>query len=362
MKHAGKSGSASSHGYGLEIPCRWRTRLVIFHPAPMPADVLRSKNKSSEFRAAPVESGQTVRVLIENNRQAAQWTLAFLAEEADMERCTVFNQQPYRVHFGRPEEAITVPADRVEFFTTRSKQTPTQDSLTNDVVGEVSSRYGLEEQPAERMWARGPEALSDAELLSALLGNGDQKRSLQPDKTALELAHEMLHETNGLASLTQLDRFCAQRLGKAQATTLLAAVELSRRLAQAKIPRRELLDRPDLVANYLTLRYAQSDQEVMGALYLDVRNRLIAEREIFRGTLGRAAVEPRTILKEGLLRSAAGFILWHTHPSGDPSPSEEDRCFTRRISEAADLLGVRLFDHMILGSGGRWVSLGRRSA
>ncbi len=128
------------------------------------------------------------------------------------------------------------------------------------------------------------------------------------------------------------------------------------------MPRRDLLDRPDAVASYLSLRYAQEDQEVMGALYLDVRNRLILESDIYRGTLSRAAVEPRTIIKQGLLCSASGFILFHTHPSGDPSPSAEDLTFTRRMAEAGELLGVRLLDHMILGSAGRWVSLGRRGA
>ena len=88
----------------------------------------------------------------------------------------------------------------------------------------------------------------------------------------------------------------------------------------------------------------------------------IGESDIFRGTLSRAAVEPRAILKEALLRSASGFVLFHTHPSGDPSPSSEDLSFTRRMAEAGELVGVRLLDHLILGSAGRWVSLGRRGA
>ncbi len=100
----------------------------------------------------------------------------------------------------------------------------------------------------------------------------------------------------------------------------------------------------------------------MGALYLDTRNRLLAEHEFFRGTLSRAAVEPRAILKHGLLCDAAGFLLFHTHPSGDPSPSAEDLAFTRRIAEAGELVGVRLVDHLILGSGERWVSLKQRGA
>ncbi len=122
---------------------------------------------------------------------------------------------------------------------------------------------------------------------------------------------------------------------------------------------RDLLDRPDVVAAYLHLRYAQRHQEIMGALYLDVRNRLIADVDVFRGTLSRAAVEPRALLKEAIARNAHGFILYHTHPSGDPSPSEEDLHFTRRMMSSGELLGIKLLDHLILGSAGRWESLQR---
>jgi len=98
----------------------------------------------------------------------------------------------------------------------------------------------------------------------------------------------------------------------------------------------------------------------MGALFLDLRNRLLGEAELYRGTMARASVEPRAFLKQALLRSAAGILLFHTHPSGDPSPSAEDLAFTRRLSDAADLLGLRLLDHVVLGGGHRWVSLRKR--
>jgi DNA repair protein RadC len=143
---------------------------------------------------------------------------------------------------------------------------------------------------------------------------------------------------------------------------LLAAVELGRRLARDEAFDRESLQSPSLVARYLCLRYRLLDQEVMGALFLDLRHRLIAERELFRGTLDRAAVEPRQIFKEALLLGAAGVILFHTHPSGDPSPSPEDLSFTQRMRAAGELLGIALVDHVILGTVGRWVSLRDRGA
>ena len=207
--------------------------------------------------------------------------------------------------------------------------------------------------PRQRLCRSGSEALSDEELIALLLHRG------KPGLTVQDLAREVTGEIAGLTGLTQLDASLVRRLGKANAASLIAAVELSRRLARARMFRcGDLLDRPDAVATYLTLRYGWRDQEVMGALYLDVRNRLLAEREVFRGTLTRAAVEPRAILKEALLQSASGFVLFHTHPSGDPAPSEEDLSFTRRMAEAADFLEIQLLDHLILG-GGRWVSLGR---
>lgn len=125
---------------------------------------------------------------------------------------------------------------------------------------------------------------------------------------------------------------------------------------------KQVLGAPAAVASYLALRYGMAGQEIMGALYVDTRNRLIAERELYRGTLNRAAVEPRKILADGLILGACGMIVFHTHPSGDPSPSPEDLAFTRRVADGGELVGVRLVDHLILGGVGRWVSLRERGA
>ena len=105
------------------------------------------------------------------------------------------------------------------------------------------------------------------------------------------------------------------------------------------------------------MRFDVRGQEVLGALFLDGRNRWIGESELFRGTLDRAAVEPAALLRDAISRAASGLVLFHTHPSGDPSPSLDDLTFTRRVADAAKLLGLRLLDHLILGHGGRWLSL-----
>ena len=206
----------------------------------------------------------------------------------------------------------------------------------------------LDERPRHRLLANGSQSLSDTELLSILLRNG------RPGASSLDVARGLLERHGGLAGLLGLSPEALQvpGVGPAKAATVLAAVELAQRLARASVPDRDPLSHPAAVARYLSLRHMLSDQEIMGALYLDTRNRFLAEREIFRGTLSRAAVEPRTILKHGLLRDAAGVVLFHTHPSGDPAPSAEDVAFTRRLSEAGyRVQGIPAF--FVIGPDGR---------
>lgn len=214
------------------------------------------------------------------------------------------------------------------------------------------------ERPRERLAALGAQALADAELVALVLRTG------RPAVSVLDLARELLRDCGGLAGLLGSPAGLLQRhgLGPAKAASLLAALEIGRRFARSELPGRPLLGRPAEVANYLALRYCGLDQEVMGALFLDTKNHLLGEREIFRGTLARAAVEPRPVLKQGLLCDAAGLLLFHTHPSGDPSPSAEDLLFTRRMAQAAEMVGLRLVDHLVLGGAGRWVSLRDRRA
>ena len=213
-----------------------------------------------------------------------------------------------------------------------------------------------DERPRERLLAHGPATLGDAELVAVLLRTGRSGAS------ALTLARELLALHGGLEGLAscRAPELSGRGLGAAKSATLLAAAELGRRLARGRVPEREPMSRPAAAASYLALRYGARDQEVLGAVYLDTRNRLLAERELYRGTLNRAAVEPRLILKEGLLRGAAAMIVFHTHPSGDPTPSAEDLAFTRRLAEAGEIVGIRLVDHLVLGGGPRWISLAER--
>lgn len=167
-------------------------------------------------------------------------------------------------------------------------------------------------------------------------------------------AKYVANDPRRLASLPDLpDLTDAQRRKAQNLATILAA-------ATAPTPRRNLMDRPEALVQWIAVTHWSPEQEIMGAAYLDTRHCLIAAEAVFRGTLTRAAVEPRPILRRGLELHAAGFILWHHHPSGDPSPSAEDLAFTRRLADAAEIVGVRLVDHIIVGDAYRYASLRRQ--
>jgi len=214
-----------------------------------------------------------------------------------------------------------------------------------------------------------PTPQAQLKTLGADLHNLDQNlervaKDITPDGTHLStqlrggigvVRRDLLADaTETLAVLVQLDEEAAARR-HLETTDLLAAVA-----ALGCDARHLLLDRPEAIARYLHARYGQGDQMVMGALYLDASNRLISNEEIFRGTLERTAVEPRTILRLALSHSAASLILWQARPSGDPRPSPHDANFARRVEDAAKIVGVRVHDHLILGKGGRWLSLQRK--
>ncbi len=200
------------------------------------------------------------------------------------------------------------------------------------------------------------EALSDEELIAVLLRGS-------PDFSALEMARELVGADASqegllpLAGLSPPGPRLAQQPWFAEAWIKVgAAVELGRRLAWAQLGNGKLLAGSEVAAEYLVRRYGGSDQEITGALFLNFHKRLIAVEEFFRGTLSRSAVAPAPILKAALRYRAAGLIVFHNHPSGDPTPSLEDLSFTRQMAKAGKVMGVPLVDHLIVGIG-RWVSL-----
>ncbi len=202
----------------------------------------------------------------------------------------------------------------------------------------------VDEAPLDRLYRAGPPALSDCELVSLLTGSVATARDVVRD---------------GLPALTRTDWTCRRGISKPRAARLAAAVELARRLAAPPDDAGEAVTDAEHLGRALVGRYSHHAQERLGAVYLDSRNRIIREREIFIGTVNSALVSTRDVLKFALDANAASLVVFHNHPSGDPSPSADDLVFTRKLVEAGKVLGVDVVDHLILGSA-RFVSLKRR--
>lgn len=213
-----------------------------------------------------------------------------------------------------------------------------------------------DERPRERLLTHGPATLSDSELVAILLGSGMR------GKSAIDVARELL--ADGLHGLGRKEQGTLARhagVGSAKSARILAALEIGRRIASHTDAERDPVREPESLARALIARYGHHVQERLGAVFLDAKNRIIREREIYVGTLNTATVSTRDILRFALEDHAASIIMFHNHPSGDPAPSAEDLLFTRRMVEAGKLMSVDVLDHLIIGAN-RYVSLKQRGA
>ncbi len=205
----------------------------------------------------------------------------------------------------------------------------------------------LHERPRERLLTSGPAALSDAELLAILLRTGTSR------ETAVQLAERILVEFGGLQELPRrtADELTAlEGLGPAKAVTLLAAVELAARLAARR--RAPLaVGSPADVAGLVMEEMRNYRREHFRVVMLDVKNRVLGTEEISIGSLNTSLVHPREVFRPAVLKSCAGIIVVHNHPSGDPTPSTEDLEVTRRLCEAGELMGIKVLDHVVIGDG-----------
>lgn len=204
------------------------------------------------------------------------------------------------------------------------------------------------ERPREKLLARGPAALSDAELLAIFLRTGVSGR------TAVDVARELLGRYGGLRALLAAPReelLRARGLGVAKYVQLVAALELGRRFLAEKLQRADALGSPDDVRRYLQACLRDRPYEVFGCLFLDNRHRVLAFEELYRGTLNGTTVYPRGVVERALKHNAAAVILVHNHPSGLAEPSRADELLTRRLKEALALVEVRLLDHLVVGDG-----------
>jgi len=200
-------------------------------------------------------------------------------------------------------------------------------------------------RPRERLISQGAQALSDAELLAIFLRTG------LPGCSAIELAQRLLLHFGSLGKLCNaaIQDFCAfPGLGPAKFAQVQAVLELARRTTCEEIASGTALTTSASVRNYLHMRLSGLPYESFTVVFLDVRHCLIACEELFRGTLTRAHVYPREVVRSALRHNAASVILAHNHPSGDPKPSSQDHELTHLLSNALGLMEVRVLDHLIV--------------
>lgn len=206
--------------------------------------------------------------------------------------------------------------------------------------------WPTDERPREKLLERGAGALTDAELLALFLRTGSR------GKSAVELGREIMARFGSFSALltaTEEDLKAVKGIGVAKMTLLTAIVEISKRLLTEELNQKEIvLTSSDSVKRYLQLHYHNRKYESFVILFLDVKNRLIDAKEMFKGTLTRTSVYPREVVKEALNLNAANVILSHNHPSGVPDPSRADIDLTQLLKDALRLVDVTVLDHIVV--------------
>jgi DNA repair protein RadC len=202
------------------------------------------------------------------------------------------------------------------------------------------------ERPRERLVARGPDALSQAELIAILLRTGLRGANV------VQVAQNILKKfgsLNALALATVDELKQISGVGPDKAATLVAAFALARRMEQERLAESPVLDNPATVVNFMRETNRLLNVESFQVLLLNVRKKLIRSEEISQGLLDTILVHPREVFRAAIAANAAGVVLIHNHPSGDPAPSEADIKVTRDLIRAGQLLKIEVVDHVIIG-------------
>lgn len=203
-----------------------------------------------------------------------------------------------------------------------------------------------QDRPREKLASNGAGALSDSELIAILLRTGI------PGANAVDVARQLIIQFGSLAglsraSLAELSKI--KGVGRAKAVQLAAAFGLASRLARESLAETQL-NTPAQIFDLLGAEMRQLGKESLRVVLLDTKLRLLRVEQVSLGSLNECLAHPREILRPAVVHNAHAFILVHNHPSGDPSPSEADRRITLRMAEAAKMLQINFFDHVIIGS------------
>lgn len=204
-------------------------------------------------------------------------------------------------------------------------------------------------RPYEKCETKGEKSLTDAELLAVILRTG------AAGKSSVELAFQILSLSKGYSGLSGMYHLSRQHLmeirgvGKVKALQVKCLCELSRRIAEATAREKLAFHDPGSIADYYMERLRHEEQEVLICMMLDTKEHLLGEKVISRGTVNASLVSPRELFLAALSYHAVSILLVHNHPSGDPTPSREDKLVTKRIAAVGELLEIGLLDHIIIG-------------
>ncbi|MBV7273077.1 DNA repair protein RadC [Clostridium sp. PL3] len=204
------------------------------------------------------------------------------------------------------------------------------------------------ERPRERLLRYGVEALSNSELLAIILRSGSKKESI------LNLSSRIIKENgglNGLLNCTIDDFMSLHGVGRAKATQLIALSELSKRFKSYKDGDEYRIVKPDDAANLVMEDMRHLKQEHLKVIMLNTKNVVIFIKDVSVGILNSSIVHPREVFCDAIRKNSASIVICHNHPSGDPTPSNEDINVTHRLEECGKLLGIDLLDHIVIGNG-----------
>ena len=205
-----------------------------------------------------------------------------------------------------------------------------------------------QERPRELLFAKGPQGLTDAQLLAILLRVG------RADSSAVEVAMEVLSQLNGLRGLANrsMEELCTvSGIGPAKAAQILAAIELGKRTLATPLTEGKKIQGSNHVFQHYYPLLRDLRHEIFIAVLLDAKHRVIRDFTVSQGSLTVSIVHPREVFNLAVRESAAAVIFVHNHPSGDSQPSSEDYALTQRLLEAGEILGIRVLDHVVIGDG-----------
>lgn|SRR5699024_2277182 len=215
-----------------------------------------------------------------------------------------------------------------------------------ETSGVMIKNVPKEDRPRERLLKYGSHYLSNQELMAILLGNGTRNESVMVLANRLIIHFEGL---NLLKDATIEELTAIKGIGEAKGVLVLAAIELGKRMNKHRHEERYIIRSPEDGADYVMEEMCGLNQEHFVVLFLNTKNQIIHRQTIFIGSLNASIVHPREIFREAVKRSCASIICAHNHPSGDPTPSQEDINVTRRLVESGKMIGIEVLDHLVIG-------------